>query len=257
MKLFHSALDPSKMVKTIRASTLASYYWCSIKSWLQASGIELPKTESMSVGTNIHNNIAQARMMSPQEKKFHELIKSYKCDEVISRPWIDNENIHIVADAEIVTHGYDGFTLDRKKGVTLSEYKTKKGWSIRATDVVPNKFQTQLYCWIMEPFLKMHGYHWKGARIIYVKRTREKDNNGNYLFVPIGQLDITDYKAKDVEAKIRRIFKEWDEASLCKTDEQKRSILLPPKRWKCIICERYSPEIYKICPFQQGEREMV
>jgi len=254
MNLFHSALDNKKIVKKVRASTLASYRWCSIKAWLQASGLEIPRNDNLSEGSIIHNNIAKARMMSPQEKKFNDIIKSYKAEGVISRPWLDGET-SIVADGEITTHGYDDIKVDNKNRVTLIEYKTKAGWGIQATDFMPAQFQTQLYCWIMEPFLLMHGYRWKGAWLVYLKRG--KDADGNVIYHPIGESAITDYNALKVEADIRKIFKEWDDASRAKTDEERRRILVPPRRWKCGICLRYSPEIYAKCPYQQGVRESV
>lgn len=149
---------------------------------------------------------------------------------------------------ELVTHGYDDFKVTPDREVDLLEYKTKGGWRIRPVDLMPAIFQCKVYAWLLEPYLMMHGYHWREIWIIFLRRTRQK------TFVPIGEHLVEDYNSVEVEKKIARIFDEWNRASEAKTNEERRNILIGPKKYKCVYC----PDVFKKgknslglrCPFQ-------
>jgi len=231
-------------VHTIRASTLARYFWCSIQAWLMAGGLETPRSEALSIGSKIHSDIETARKLSPREEEFQKFLSQYLAPDgyggTIGRPWINGETVIQEEKGWVRTHGMDDFKVDDKRRVVNIEYKTSGGWKIYPTTLMPAIFQTKIYQWIMEPYLLIGGYHWKGSHIVWLKRLRND-------FKPIGETTDIEYDSAEVQEQIDTIFNEWNRASEAKTNEERRNILIAPKKFKCTMCS----EIFKSrCPFQ-------
>jgi len=243
LKLFRT--PSGEYIRKVRVSTLARYFWCSAQAWMQALGVEGPPTEAKSEGTIIHTKIEKARKPSSYEKEFKEKLEEFFANGIIARPWFDQKNlIHL---GELVTHGIDDFKVTPDRQVDLIEYKTKTSWRVYPVDLMPAQFQAKLYAWVLEPYLIMFGYRWRQIWIIFVKRER------GGRFKPIGETFVEDYDPIEVEKQIAEIFDEWNKASEAETDEERRNILIPPKKYKCLLC----PEVYRLgknelglrCPF--------
>ena len=242
MQLFGSALDPNIQIGSIRASTLARYFWCSPQAWIMGSGVTTPKNDSLTFGTKTHLDIEKSRKFSFAEAQFEKAIKQYYTDS-ISRIWFNKDGKTF---GEIVTHGMDGFLVVQDRKVRLMEYKTKKGWQVLPVDVVPNTFQTNIYMWIHEPYLQLEDYIWDGGSLIYLKRNKDK------TFTPIGEKETWSFDSLQIETDYEKIFDEWNRASQAKTNEERRSILIPPKNYKCIICNSITKCVHDVCPFQNS-----
>jgi len=212
---------------------------------MQSLGIETPSSEALTDGSKIHADIAKARERSKHEKEFEEFLDQFFAGSTIGRPWL-NQTTEIVT-GEIRTHGYDDFRVNENREVDLIEYKTKGGWRVQPVSLMPAIFQAKIYCWILEPYILLKGYRWREIWVIFLKRRR------GAKFSPIGEHEIQSYNSIEVEEKIAEIFDEWNRASEAKTDEERRSILIPPKSWKCVSC----PGVFRLgknhlglkCPF--------
>ena len=134
----------------------------------------------------------------------------------------------------------DDFKVDDKRRVVNIEYKTRGSWRVQPITLMPAVFQAQVYMFIYEPYLLLGGWHWKESWVVWLKRLRGE-------FKPIGETLVDEYDSAEVQAKIAKIFDEWNRASEAKTNEERRRILIPPKKFKCRMC----PEVFKkLCPFQ-------
>lgn len=233
-------------IKRVRVSTIARYFWCSPQAWMAALGIINPPNEALTTGTAIHTEIETARKFSDYEKQFIELVgHTYASDgQVALTRTFKDANVEV----EIITHGCDGFKVYEDKTVDLIEYKTKGGWRVYPTSLMPAIFQSKLYAWILQPLLDKHGYRWGKVTIVFLKRDRHRK------FVPIGESWVEDYNPDEVERKLSVIFDEWKRTCDAKSAKERRNILIPPKSYKCIHC----PDCYKNganqfnlkCPFQ-------
>ena len=220
----------------IRASTLAGYWYCAIKAWCEARGIEAPSSEALDIGKKIHDQISNSRASSKWEIELENFLKQFMVDresgegttgmktekfKVFMREWKDGE----VVVGHVVTHGVDDFRCSDTKQVTLVEYKTTNQRYIDSYKLAPATFQIKLYAWILEPYLKIGGYTIHRLEIVYLNR------RGDIL----GTKQV-EYSAEEVEKDIAKILKQFNDPSL----------LIPPAKFKCLHCdERYKRE----CPF--------
>lgn len=236
MRLIHAP----RIVRTIRASCIASYWYCSEKARLSALGVdESTPITSAAIGTLIHNDIANARNPSSLEIEFQEaLAPFYKMgmdgQPIISRAYY---NTKIQADGEFLTHGADEWKIDADHKAWIIEYKTKSCDYVKPVDISPARFQNKLYCWLHAPIFKLIPFELAGGQIIFVKRIGSSGQ-----FKEIGQTEKMFWN-EDTEtqllADLERILWTWN-------NPEKQ---IPPKRYKCLHC----PPIYKSkCFFQTG-----
>jgi CRISPR/Cas system-associated exonuclease Cas4 (RecB family) len=238
MKLFRSSSDDE--IKTIRVSTLASYYYCAMKAWLQAQGIESPPNQLTEDGTKLHNAITAARPPSQLEIELENHLKQYMIEEdtgkgstgisgthnkVFVREWLENNKVV----GKITSHGCDDFRVFPDKTVVIVEYKSTGQKIIDWYKLSTAIFQLKVYMWMLEPILKMGGYSIRKAEIVYVNRKGE----------PLGTKQIVDYDERTIEDEIRRVFEQFrDPANM-----------IPPSRFKCYNCH---PNFKSRCLFQKG-----
>jgi len=220
-------------VRTIRASTLAAYWYCSEKARLQALGVQESKTSRQAKwGTAIHENITKARKPSPIEQEFTEALAPFYKEDVISRPY---KNTKIKADGVFLTHGADEWKVTPNRECWIIEYKTKSSPYIKPVDISPARFQNKLYCWLHAPIFQFIPFKLMGGQIIFLLRKGRR-------FQPIGQTEYM-YWNEDTEHSfledLERILWFWNNPSK----------QIPPKRWKCLRC----PPVFKEkCVFQTG-----
>jgi len=236
LKEYRKLIRAPREIKTIRASTLSSYWYCSEKARLQALGVE--ETESNAVcnaGTATHNAILESRLPSPLESELAQLLAPFYKEGVISRTY---KNTKINADGTFVTHGADEWQVAPDRKTWILEYKTKASVYINPIDLSPARFQNKLYCWLYAPIFSLIPFTLAGGQIIFLKRVGTKGD-----FEEIGQTERMFWN-EDTEATlledIEHILWSWNNP-----DKQ-----IPPKRWKCLRC----PPIFKQkCFFQKGE----
>lgn len=230
-----------KPVKTIRASTQAGYWYCSENARLQALGVQAQfSSEVAKWGTVIHDDILDARKITPLELEFKEaLAPFYKLGEdkqpIISRTY---KNTKIKADGTFLTHGADEWKVEPDRKCWLIEYKTKSRSYVTPVDISPARFQNKLYCWLHAPIFEFIPFTLAGGQIIFLQR---KGKFGD--FKPIGQTEKM-YWNEETE----RTFLEDMEHILWSWNNPTKQI--PPKRWKCLHC---SPIFKEKCFFQTGE----
>jgi len=228
-------------VKTIRASTLAGYWWCSEKARLQALGVQSKqKWQSAATGTLIHNNILTARKLSPIEEEFEKaLAPFYKLSKdnqpIIYRTY---KNTKIKADGTFLTHGADEWKVTPDRKCWIIEYKTKSRSYVTPVDISPARFQNKLYCWLYNPIFEYIPFELAGGQIIFLQRKGTKGK-----FEPIGQTEKILWN-EDAE----RTFLEDVEHILWSWNTPTKQI--PPKRYKCNFC---SAEFKEKCYFQTGK----
>ncbi|MCW3994932.1 MAG: PD-(D/E)XK nuclease family protein [Candidatus Bathyarchaeota archaeon] len=252
-KLFRST--ENKPVEVIRVSTLASYWYCSVKAWLQAQGVEPEiENEATEIGTKIHNAISKARSLSEWEKEFERHLKQFfiKVDagkgttafnetegKVLARAWKRNgETV-----GYIVTHGLDDYEVSPNREVTLIEYKTTNQRYIDNYKLSTALFQLKLYWWILVPLLSQVGYRIVQARLVYLNRKGEilgekiiRQDESQYYENENYKDDWFVYNTVKVEKDIANIFLAFENPDK----------LIPPAKFKCFNC---SDAYKKRCPF--------
>jgi CRISPR/Cas system-associated exonuclease Cas4 (RecB family) len=255
MKLFKN--PKNEEIKYIRVSTLAAYFHCAAKAYLQAIGVESPSNEATSEGTRIHNDITASRPSTALERELELYLKqfmvSHECggastgisgteNKVFMREWLENGKVV----GYIESHGFDDFRVDPDKKVTIVEYKTTSQKIVDWYKLSTAIFQLKIYCWMLEPILKAGGYSIDKAEIVYLPQP-DKRRKGEplppHMVEPLGVRTIIDYNAEAVEADIRMVFNQMRDPTH----------MLAPARYKCYICH---PNFKALCPFQtQGNTQ--
>jgi len=215
-----------KIVRTIRVSTFASYYWCAVQAWLKSLGHNTPYKAAMGRGTRIHKEVREGRKDSEWEKAFLEELDGFfeerNGDRVLSRNWGETEVI-----GEFVTHDIDELQVNPDRTVVLIEYKTKKNKYIRPIDLAPAVFQAKMYDWVLEPYMNIMNYRIIKGVVVFL------DIKGR----PIGQSEHIYFDYEKIEEEIAFILAQFNDPKT----------LIPPQRWKCRFCD----DIFKSrCPFQ-------
>ncbi len=229
--------DNDEEVHFVRASTLGHYWFCAVQAWLQASGIDNPPNEALSIGKAIHDDITNSRRSSALETEFQDFIKQFMVvrdtghgstglateeNKVFMRAWYDGSTVL----GHITTHGIDDFRVNPNREIVITEYKTTGQKVVDHFKLWPAVFQIKVYMWILEPYLAVGGYKIQYGEVTFL------DRRGN----PLGTKEIRDYSAKDVEFHIGQILEQFRDPSK----------LIPCARWKCLHCD----ECYKSrCPF--------
>ena len=236
LEQYRKLIRAPKVVKTIRASTLASYWYCSEKARLQALGVEEAQSNAVcAAGTATHNAILTSRQPSPLEQELSEALAPFCKEGVISRTY---KNTKIKADGTFVTHGADEWKVTPDRKCWILEYKTKASPYISPIDLSPARFQNKLYCWLYSPIFSIIPFTLGGGQIIFLKRVGTQGD-----FEEIGQTEQMLWN-EDTEVTfledVEHILYSWNNPSK----------QIPCKRYKCLHC----PPIYKSkCFFQKGE----
>jgi len=240
IELYRKLIHVPHIVRTIRASCLSGYWYCSEKARLQALGVESETSNEAATGTLIHKNITTARNPSPLEVELNEALKPFYTlgedgEPIISRTY---KNTKIQADGTFITHGADEWKVTNDRKTWIIEYKTKTSDYVTPVDLAPARFQNKLYCWLFAPIFSVIPFTLAGGQIIFLKRI---GRNGN--FEPIGQTEQMFWNEEtelQLLADIERILWSWN-------NPEKQ---IPPMRYKCLRC----PLTFKNkCWFQTGK----
>ena len=252
LKMFRAG---NREVKYLRVSTLASYFYCSVRARCQALGIDTPPTEALAIGKRKHDEITAARQPSVWERELETYLKTCMVTElestdgstgirdaenkVFMRGWYDGATVI----GHIVTHGVDDWECNPQREVTLIEYKTTNQKYVDNYKLSTALFQTKLYIWILDPLLKLGGYRIVRGKVVYLAR------DGKPIGEKIIRIDESPkyetenyeddwfvYNTKRVESEIAKILDQFEHPEN----------LIPPARFKCARC----PQIFKNeCPF--------
>lgn len=225
-----------KPIKKIRASALASYFWCAIQSYLKCCGVEQPrpkeKSHRLNVGSEIHEGISKSRKPSIYEEEFMAKIKPF-IDNVapegfeIARKWDDDTLIENDDEGWISGH-CDELKVNADHTVSLVEYKTKSSPYVDWIDLSPAILQLKIYSWLLEPMLTLIGYRITEATVVFLDR---KGYAIGEKRVPINY--------QEIEREMQSIFDEF---------KKPMNEMVPPKRFKCYTCA----EVYKSrCPYNE------
>ena len=246
LKLFRS--QHGKIIEHIRVSTLAGYWFCAAKSYLQALGVNSPSSPATEAGTELHNAFTAARPPSQLEIELENYLKRFMVnidtgagstglagteDKVFARAWKRDGQVV----GWITSHGFDDFRVDPDKKVTIVEYKTTSQKVVDWYKLSTAIFQLKVYMWMIEPLLKQGGYTLHKAEIVYYPQLGKRDKRLPHEVEPLGVKTITDYSEASVEADIENIFKQFGEPTK----------MIPPARYKCYMCH---PNFKSQCPFQ-------
>lgn len=241
LRLYKKLIRAPHIVRTIRASTVASYWWCSEKARLTALGVqEAIASNAAKTGTLIHNNILEARKLSALEREFAEALQPFYItgddgEPIIARAY---KNTKIRADGTFLTHGADEWKVTPDRNAWIIEYKTKSSMYVNPVSINPARFQNRLYCWLHAPIFSLIPFTLAGGQIIFLKRKGRKGQ-----FEEIGQTEKmwwNEEAERTFLLDLERILWYWNHP-----DKQ-----IPPKRWKCLRCA----DSYKSkCFFQTGK----
>ncbi|MDI6715316.1 MAG: hypothetical protein QMD43_09920 [Thermodesulfovibrio sp.] len=190
---------------SVRVHQIVDYWYCCERSRLMVcEGVESPKSERMSEGSEVHEWLSKR----PKTRKELELYEALEPFEPFSR---------VFDGVKILAHPDDLVVLNRNK-VQIIEYKTVDKFNVKFWKSVLAKYQTQIYAWILEPILHGLGYqlaHYHA--IVYLKR--------NGVFFRKLMVETDNYC---IERMVKQIFGFW------KTGEP----LIFPLKWKCQECPK-------------------
>lgn len=226
-----------KVVKSIRASCVARYYWCAVQSYLIALGLKVPKAAAMVEGHEIHEQIERARNLTIAEQLFLDKIAPFfKIDPETKTKCIARKWAYTDVEGEFLTHGLDDFRIIPPNKFHLVEYKTKASYHVEPVDLAPAVFQAKLYCWILKPYMDRLGYVIEHAEVVFIKRRTPRRPH----ISAIGKmpLEINDATYREVEEDLTKILYQYNNPHS----------LIPPKKWKCLRC----PKVFKKeCVYQK------
>jgi len=234
-KLFRA--PSGKIIKKVRASTLARNYWCQLQAYYTASGVEFRrpkgKKHAINIGSRIHKAIDDSRKPSKWEKEFLAKLQPFiqeTADEGVElgRKIDDDFLIEHSADDDVgwLSGHPDELKVNEDHTIHLIEYKTKRSANVNYYSLAPAEFQIKIYSWIMEPILSLLGYRITKAQLVFLDQKEQ----------PIGTKEVVlNYEL--IEKEIRDVLMQW---------RKEPKDMIPPARWKCRIC----PKIYRTrCPY--------
>jgi len=196
----------------VRTHKIVDYYYCAERSRLAVLyNLVPPTSDVIEQGLRVHEWL-ENRPRSEKERKLWDLMRSA---EPLYR---------VLNGVKIIAHP-DDLTLTSRSSVKIIEYKTVETSSPRPWKTSLVRFQTQIYAWVLEPYLKAWGYN-----IAYSHAAIFLTRSG----IPLRKLTVRfdpKYDRLALEQKICDIFKFWI------TGEP----LIPPLEWKCRLC----PDVFK------------
>lgn len=222
---------PTEMPKRIRASTMATWFYCAEQYRHKALGLipeeEEPK-EALEVGTMLHKVIEETMgRRFPWEEEFMEKLAKFQDLELGFIRRIGDTKVY----SDLTGHP-DDLQINPSFIVNIIENKTTHNpapWAIEKYKLPVAKFQASIYSWIFEPIFEKLGATCSGSNAAIFWNSKTFELIGWYH---------ADYYPVQTEADIQRCYKAILDPSL----------IIPPKEWKC----RYCPDNHKrICQFCQ------
>ena len=233
-------VKPDEFPDRIRASTIASYWWCGWKSYACAIlGVTIPEKEWMSLGTKLHDKLFETLgKRFPWEEHFVKEIDKYRVDKIGFLRRYENTDIYV----DITGHP-DDFQVTPGGIVSLVEYKTTRmGEYLSSRFLLPiAKFQARLYPWVIEPTINGMvnefdiNYTIGGHHAVAVYSTREKEMLKRLYYTIVRHDEMT------LSNDIMQIFNFYKQPEKIK----------PCVAWKCKYC---SDIFHEICPHYKARK---
>jgi len=211
-------------------------------------GIRRQKKPSveMQVGTNIHDLIHKLGRRWTWETKFLKELEKYRDEGYGLIRKVGNDQIY-----EDIEGHPDEFQVSISKWVSVVELKTTaiKNMKFYNRWKLPVAiFQTQVYCYILDPILQEMGYRLDKMHVVSVWYTKYRKRAGKKELAEYGPLQDVPifYYPKQTEEDIKRVLNAFRDPSL----------IIPPRSFprgfKCKQC----PKIYKErCQFWNQKRK--
>jgi len=191
---------------SVGAHILGRYYWCASESKILAHEESLEKKlpkDCMLEGITVHEWLA-SRPKSKTERKL-----LFELEQV--RPWY-----RILDGTKIYAHP-DDFGI-RKRLVQIREYKSVDKYDIDPFVVCSAVLQTKIGSWVLEPILRNLKYRLDGMHEVSLY------NRKTAYF--IGRTRVF-YDPEEIVEELRFVFGVY----------RGENPLIPPKRWKCRVCD--------------------
>jgi len=214
-----------KFPERVRASTIASYWWCGWKSYATSMlGLRMPEKEWMNLGTNLHDKLFETMgKRFPWERKFIERIDKYRQDE---RGFVRRfEGTEIFVD---ITGHPDDFQVTPGGLVSIIEYKTTRMplYLVKRFILPIAKFQAKIYSYVLSPTITPLGYSLGKYHAAVIHSSKD---------LALMCYRIVEYDPPKIKAKIEEIFDFYKHPETIKA----------PAKWKCKYCSK----VYKnVCP---------
>jgi len=218
---------------------MAWWYWCAEQAYWKAIGIRNKRIacKEKQVGTSIHDLIHKlaGQFRWKWEEEFLHKLDVYRKEGYGFVRQIGNDQIY-----EDLTGHPDEFQISVSKRVSVIELKTTaiknmKFWNRYRLPMA--QFQTQIYCYILEPILKEMGYSLDKIHAVSVWRVKYRTRNRKRELVDWGHVqDIpVFYYPSQIEEEISMVLRAF----------KNRFHIIPPRRvGKCFKCKG-CPKIYK------------
>ena len=192
---------------SVRASTLASWFWCSEKCGMSVMGLEAPQTEAMFRGRDIHRKMERA--LTPEDVEFREYLN------FPLRAEVDGIVIIGTPDDIIIS---DNILHDKK---VLEVVEIKSAHYVSRYVISPATFQLLTYAYLLEKYLPYKNYIMSRLhRLIFI------DSKSENIILD----KLIPYDTVGVEKQIVEILKNL-----------KSDVFIPCQPFKCKQC----PDIYK------------
>lgn len=226
LRLKPMKIEKDKFPGRIRASTIASYWWCAWKSYATAVlGMTIPEKEWMSLGTRLHDTLFETLgKRFAWEAEFIKQINEQREDKIgFLRKFETGTKIFV----DLTGHP-DDFQVTPDNEVAIIEYKTSRMplYLIKRFLLPVAKFQARIYPYVLEPTLEQLGYTMYHKHAVQIHSSKD---------LSMLHYKIVDYNSAHVERDILDIFDYY------KHPEK----MVPCAKWKCKYCSK----TYKaVCP---------
>ena len=230
LRLRSMQVATDKFPERIRASTIASYFYCGWKSYATAMlGMKMPEKEWMQLGTVLHDQLFDMLgKRFPWEETFIEAVDKYRKDDLGFVRRVGSTDVF----ADVTGHP-DDFEVLPGGMVSIIEYKTTRmPLYLAKRFIVPvAEFQSQIYAYILEPTLESLGYSMsdKHAVLIYSSQSlAESFAMPNPKVPPPIFHRIVNYSREFTEQKILEVFGYYRDPSKIQRCAS----------WKCKYCSK-------------------
>jgi hypothetical protein len=214
--------------KHYRASCLGKWFWCAEQSRHLALGL-IPEevVEPAEIGTMGHKVLEETiGRRFPWETQFFDELAKYQDSQLGFVRGIENSKVY----CNLTGHQDDlQITPDRTVCVVENKFvQNTKFWYIQRWKLPMAQFQTQIYCWILDPIVKeLGGIMNRSHAVCFWDLT---------TFQHLFDFKV-DYLPAQTEENILRCIHAYEDPNL----------IIPAKPWKCTYC----PEVHKrLCQYE-------
>jgi hypothetical protein len=167
-----------------RISILAHWFWCAEQAYWQARGTEDNSAiQQKETGKNIHATISEKHKRWTWEIGFLKKLEQFRQDDFGFVRKVGKENIFW----DITGHP-DEFQVTIGKKVSIVEIKTTEMGEKNLDFFIHFRlpcavFQTQLYCYILDPILKEIDYDLDHTHVVQVWHVKYRREQGQKILV--------------------------------------------------------------------------